>query len=412
MIEEAMRYHSLGLCVIPIKQGKKQPACRSWSQYQSQRPTEKQLRRWFAKEKNLAVVCGPVSNGLVVRDFDDMTAYNQWATDNPHYAQTLPTVETGRPGRHVYCRADIATVTDASGTGATILDMGNGELRAGGYCLLPSSIHPTGVRYRWQNPIESALPEVDLIAAGFLKPSNETESNRALQTTTEDNRSQVAGERGERKRSALYESAQTPINQLQHDRQVGHTEDEQRIESAILESLPQQPGQRNRLVFELARGLKAVPSLFDAEARDLREYVRRWHQLALPVIGTQPFEETWIDFIRAWPRVKYPKGSEPVMQIFERAQSEALPHEIAQYQYSQSELIILVAFCRELQRSAGRNPFFLSCRTAGKLIGKPHLTIWRWLSLMEHDGLLEVVEKGSQKSRKATRFRYRGSLAY
>ena len=63
------------------------------------------------------------------------------------------------------------------------------------------------------------------------------------------------------------------------------------------------------MVFELARALKAIPALADAEARDSRDPVRRWHERALPIIGTKPFDETWADFVTAWPRVKHPKGS-------------------------------------------------------------------------------------------------------
>ena len=37
------------------------------------------------------------------------------------------------------------------------------------------------------------------------------------------------------------------------------------------------------------------------------------------MIGTEPFEETWIDFLLAWPKVKFPKGEEPITKVFERA---------------------------------------------------------------------------------------------
>lgn len=428
MLEEALRYHALGLCIIPIKPRKKQPACRSWSQYQTNRPSEGQLRKWFGTEKNLAVVCGPVSGGLIVRDFDDMEAYERWASENPSFAQTLPTVETGRPGRHVYCRSEIKTVQDASGTGAGIIDFGDGELRAAnGYCLIPPSVHPSGFRYRWLNPIGDQIPKVDLYEAGFLNRSNETESNRASQKNTEDNRSHERGGVGEgveRRESPKFPSLELH-KKLKSNRDSDEPSSigdaireymqlreskiaENQIETAIMESLPKHRGQRNKLVFELARGLKAVATISDADARDLKPYVQKWHQLALPVIGTQAFEETWIDFLRGWSRVKFPKGTEPITKIFERAIREALPHEAAEYE--QTDLKLLVSLCRELQRHAGEGPFYLSSRTAGRLIGKQHTTVWRWLFLLESDRLLEVVQRGSQKTRKATRYRYLGKL--
>ncbi len=428
MLDEALRYHSLGLCIIPIKPRKKQPACRRWSQYQKDRPTEQQLRKWFVTEKNLAVVCGPVSGGLVVRDFDDMEAYERWASENSAFAQKLPTVETGRPGRHVYCRADVESVKTASGTGASIIDFGDGELRAGGYCLIPSSVHPSGHQYRWLNPLGCKIPKVDLHAAGFLNGSHETESTRESQRTTEDYRSQLEGG-GEKRREGRGSLKSSPVNpppilkndvtnsgepaklsdalsEYLNERDAKHFNNE--VESASLESLPKQIGQRNKLVFELARALKAVASFSDADAKDLKPHVKQWHQLALPVIGTRPFEETWIDFLRAWPRVKFPKGSEPIARILERALSEAIPREAAGYE--QTDLKLLVSLCRELQRTAGSGPFYLSCRTAGRLLEKQHTTIWRWLFLLENDGLLEVVHRGSQRTRKATRYRYLGNL--
>ena len=39
-----------------------------------------QLREWFARRRNIAVVLGPVSGGLCRRDSDDEAAYGGWAS--------------------------------------------------------------------------------------------------------------------------------------------------------------------------------------------------------------------------------------------------------------------------------------------------------------------------------------------
>lgn len=70
---------------------------------------------------------------------------------------------------------------------------------------------------------------------------------------------------------------------------------------------------------------------------------------------------------------------------------------------------LLAALCRELQRTAGDEPFFLGCRTAGGLLGVNHVQAWRWMYLLQAEGLLEVTERGSQCKNKASRFRYRGA---
>jgi DNA-binding transcriptional ArsR family regulator len=188
----------------------------------------------------------------------------------------------------------------------------------------------------------------------------------------------------------------------------GTPELEQQIEQAVADTLPVAWGQRNAQVFELARALKAISTIADAPAADLKDIVREWHNRALPHISTKPFEETWIDFLKAWPNVRFPRGAEPVRQAFERALAEPLP-KIA-LQYDGPKCRILVALCRELQRLAGEQPFYLACRTAGTLLDVDHTTANRWLFLLAEDGILEVVKQGSRESRKASRFRYLSEL--
>jgi hypothetical protein len=57
-------------------------------------------------------------------------------------------------------------------------------------------------------------------------------------------------------------------------------------------------------------------------------------------------------------------------------------------------------------KSAGDGPFYLSARTAARLLAVDPSTAWRWLFLLEHDRILHVVTRGVRKERKASRFRY------
>ncbi|MCU0918404.1 MAG: hypothetical protein MUC88_28150 [Planctomycetes bacterium] len=182
------------------------------------------------------------------------------------------------------------------------------------------------------------------------------------------------------------------------------------VKEAIRSTLPKDYGTRNRKVFELTRTLKSLPQLADADPKDLRAIVREWHRRALPKIRTKAFEETWIDFLQAWPRVRHPMGTEPMAEIFRRAVEGERPP-IAVKTYPENErLQILVSLCRQLQRCAGEGPFYLGCRTAGKHFGVSRETASRWLFLLESDGILRVVTKGgtSENPRNATRFRYLG----
>ena len=74
----------------------------------------------------------------------------------------------------------------------------------------------------------------------------------------------------------------------------------------ITQTLPKRQGQRNDCIMSLARGLKFDAGLGDATFAQLKPLIRRWHQSALPVIGTKDFDETWVDFIRAFLATQYP----------------------------------------------------------------------------------------------------------
>ncbi|WP_442485888.1 hypothetical protein [Aeoliella sp. SH292] len=180
------------------------------------------------------------------------------------------------------------------------------------------------------------------------------------------------------------------------------------IAQAIALTLPRGPGRRHQQVFELCRALKAIPDLSDTEPAQLKPIVQRWHRDALPMMNTKAFEETWIDFLKGWPNVLYPLGKEPMALVFDRARCAETPIEAEHFE--QPELRLLVAICRELQRGAPSRPFYLSCRTAGRLLGVDHTTASRWLFLLEAEGVLAVVEKGDRRTRKASRFRYLGKL--
>ncbi len=364
VLKYVVEYHKLGWCVIPIPYGTKKARIK-WGKYQKSRPDEKQLRKSFANgRRNVAVVFGEVSGGLACRDFDTAEEYESWAVKYPKLSNTLPTVKTAH-GYHVYFIGHVKGIRR----------LAHGELRgSGGYCLLPPSLHPDGPAYEWVNPAtRKNLLEITPEDAGFRPDVTEQTEN-----TEQTEQTEAIGREGKG------------------------------LEKAIVETLPQEVGTRNRQIFEFARALKSLPPFSDADPRELREYVEVWHRRALPRIRTQEFEETWIDFLKAWPNVKYPKGEEPMAQIFERA-IQLEPPKIAAEKYpDHSKLKILVSLCRELQLAAGNNPFYLSARTAGRLLNITPMTANRWLFLLQSDGILALISKGgtAETARQASRYRY------
>ena len=413
--EAALDYHSRGYAVLPIPLGTKKTTV-SWKRYQNKGPDLERLKIWFGKaDLSIAILLGDVSGGLVVRDFDVLASYQQWAQERPRLAETLPTVETAR-GYHVYVRADPEQVRRHSkpGTKGMILDMGDGELKAGGYVLAPPSVHPCGKPYRWAVPLPAGqiqIPFVDLAEVGFLDFGHELQSpNTTNRRSTEEEQKKHRGETEENRGIPKSTEAIGGVCVFVSAAVCAPPENGRQSPewAAILETLPTGPGRRDRQVFKLAWSLKALPILAGGPVGDLKPIVREWHRLALPVIGTKPFELTWISFKRAWPRVKFPKGTDPMPQILQASLRMGTPA-VAE-QYEGEEIRLLVGLCRELQRSAGDGEFYLSCRKAGELIGTDYKTAWEYLWLLKEDGILAAVTVGSYVTKKATRWRYLAPL--
>jgi len=135
-------YVKEGLCLIPVAKDKKPIV--EWKQYQTRQPTHEELTQWFnGKQVNAAVVCGSISNNLVILDFDSEDAYHKFF-DLEKIQKETPVIRTGR-GFHVWFRTD-TPVRSFKVPG--LVDV-KGE---GGYCLVPPSIHgETGKQYQFVN---------------------------------------------------------------------------------------------------------------------------------------------------------------------------------------------------------------------------------------------------------------------
>jgi hypothetical protein len=181
------------------------------------------------------------------------------------------------------------------------------------------------------------------------------------------------------------------------------------LDEVIDATLPTKLGQRNSQVFEFARWLKAMPQYRDADPLDLEPEVRRWYERALPNLSTRSFEVTLGDFTRAWPRIKFPKGSCLLAELFARARSAQLP--AAAMRYESREARELVGLCSELQRVAGDGPFYLSCRVAGAFLGIDHKSASSLLSLFQQQKILCLVSPGTMTGQRASQYRYLGDRA-
>jgi hypothetical protein len=339
-----------------------------WRPFQERAADEATLRKMFAKPgvTGLAVITGRVSRGLACRDFDREGAYHHWAAANPDDASTLPTVRTHR-GFHVYGQL----------YNDTYQAFADGELRAdtGHYCLLPPSAHPDGGCYAWVND----LPKDGVPIPAF--PSS------------------LSTQRIEHSQTQTHSHPPTHIACVRHP--TGKVANSA-VEKAILRTLPDGPGQRNRKVFELAKALKGIMS--GATGQALRTIVAEWHRRATPAIRTKDFTTTWLDFVVAWERIRAPEVEIMATIV---AKAKAMPTPAAGKNYDSEPMRQLVALCATLQQHHGSRPWPLSCRKAGEIIGVSHDTAARMLKALRFDRVIELAKPaGKRHSGQAAEYRY------
>lgn len=138
----------------PCKHPGKLPLVK-WGVYQDRNPTPLEVKNWWRKwpTANIGLATGQTSD-IVVLDLDGELAV---ATAEGYGYDYGPWVRTGRVGgRHLYFRyrSDAPTI---------FAKVGGIDFRGqGGFVLLPPSLHSTGNRYVWGEPIERGDPLPDL----------------------------------------------------------------------------------------------------------------------------------------------------------------------------------------------------------------------------------------------------------
>jgi len=165
-------------------------------------------------------------------------------------------------------------------------------------------------------------------------------------------------------------------------------------------TIPDQAGQRNDCLFELARYVKGKHP--DATRQELREIARGWHDLVLPVIGTKDFSITLTEFMHGWEKVRLPHGI-IMSAIIANIDTTPPPIGIETLGYGDTG-IKLVKICAALQSHHVAEPLFLSARQAGELLGINFGDASKMLTALVADGVLVLVSKGAGKV--ASRYRF------
>ncbi len=158
MISDKLRNMGLNLMPLRPKFGSdgspnpdsKRPLLPEWKHLQSRKYVEA-----IPDTHNFAVICGSISDNLLVLDLDDESLYNELSD----YHNTTFTVKTGKRGYHIYFRYH-----DIVCKNKKLFDPKHREIdikAEGGYVVGPTSIHPeTGKEY--EIVCDKPIADVDL----------------------------------------------------------------------------------------------------------------------------------------------------------------------------------------------------------------------------------------------------------
>lgn len=176
-VAAAVAYAATGYSVLPLR-GKK-PALKTWEQLQQRRADVLEIGRWRAWgwRWNVGIICGAVSDNLVVIDLDGLNAVTLFESAFPDWLATFTVITGSGQGKHLYYHVqDLPPTTRVMNVAG-----GNLELRANGcYVVAPPSIHPDTqqpyrverdippMRLRHMNPVKEWLYQ--FIAAKQPKP--------------------------------------------------------------------------------------------------------------------------------------------------------------------------------------------------------------------------------------------------
>ncbi len=370
------------MTTIPV--GRDKRSVGRWKHVQHRKPTDRAIGRWFewasSRVRGIAVVHGRASGtrGRIhaLRDFETMEQYRRWADGKRALAADCPTVWTPGGGAHVHLLV--------CGPEAFIdYPDGSGELRAdsGHYTLLPPSLHPNGLRYRWRDgaPVSPFdFPVVRWADTGFVPTAAAVE---AVTRTT--GRARPA-------KPHSHPNGLCPRVDI-----TGLDDLPAGVREAVLKSQPNRSGERERKLFYLARLLLDIDSA--ADPRSWVAAVRYWWTLAQPVVGTQEWIPTWRAFCRGWGRSERPVSrSRPLVVMAEAATGAGNDPETR-----------LRAACRAKAADSPDGTFFLGCRTAARVadVGKSHAA--KLLTRLCEVGFLEQVTEGVRgaRSRRAAVYR-------
>jgi len=146
---------------LPLKFKDKLPCIPEWKSLQFRKITQEEITMYFRNgtERNVGFICGNISNGVFVIDFDNIPLFDLF---KEQFGEPTRIAKTGK-GYHAYfksnqpIRKQSLDIFDKNNQFFGHIDI-QGE---GSYVVMPPSIHPSGAAYTWINDKPVQVMNVD-----------------------------------------------------------------------------------------------------------------------------------------------------------------------------------------------------------------------------------------------------------
>lgn len=344
------------------------------------------------RKGNIGVALGEKSGALISIDWDDDESLSEFLRINHEIANTLQS--KGSRGGNLWYRMD------GPYPKLTYLKRGSldvGEWRSTGGQTIIHGVHPSGVPYRLVNEVRVMQIRFDQIhwPEGIRPPTN-----------TDCSRSRVDGAT----HAEVEKGATTSVYPL-NPRLSSLSSSVNTIEDCVGLTLPATCNRNHRALFEFGRALKTLEAKREKKLspNELKGAFDQWYHAASDrkiLRETQPRDIYFSEFLDGLERVERLLGDDQTLQKAFEAAKVAPPHPSSEF-FTDPTSKLLVNLCYQLHLAApaGGKPWFLSCYSAGILLGISHTQANRLLRSFVSLRILTVVEKGFQG--RASRYQFR-----
>jgi len=175
------------------------------------------------------------------------------------------------------------------------------------------------------------------------------------------------------------------------------------VHAAASRCVPVDKRSVGRALFRFAREMR---SLFPgSESSEVTEYVDVWWERAQEVVPDLELPDAVMDFMEKWDAVKFPAGEDPLELVLEAVSKNPPPECSTRYG---GKVGMLVHILQRLQIEVGDKAFYMSGRTAARLVGTTHGKASMWLRGLVKAKVLEVDHSVESNAHRARRYRYSG----